>query len=160
VKNWGSLRLAGWQHRGPRKAAPAKDAGAAARKGPSDAGSYVVKRGDTLWEIAAAKLGDGGRYRELAKLNKLADPGAISAGQVLKLPGGAAKPAAPAAAAPAAPATRSKPRSWTVKPGDTLWEIAGATLGDGGRYREIASLNRLADASSLRVGQVLRLPGG
>jgi nucleoid-associated protein YgaU len=168
VKSWGSLRLTGWQHRGPRKAAPAKDAGAAARRGPSEAtsASYAVKRGDTLWAIAEAKLGDGGRYKELAKLNNLADPGAIRAGQVLKLPGAepAAKPAAKPSPKPEAPQATAKPAAkparWAVKPGDTLWEIAGAALGDGSRYREIAVLNRMADPSALRVGQVLRLPTG
>ena len=30
---------------------------------------YVVKEGDSLWSIAAEKLGDGSRYKEISKLN-------------------------------------------------------------------------------------------
>jgi hypothetical protein len=48
--------------------------------------TYRVRAGDTLWSIAASKLGDGNRWREIAALNKLANPDAISPGQTLKLP--------------------------------------------------------------------------
>ena len=50
--------------------------------------------------------------------------------------------------------------TYTVRKGDTLWSVAEAALGSGSRYREIASLNGLKDADSLKVGQVLKLPGG
>jgi hypothetical protein len=30
---------------------------------------YVVKEGDSLWSIAAERLGDGSRYKEISKLN-------------------------------------------------------------------------------------------
>ncbi|MEU1908097.1 LysM peptidoglycan-binding domain-containing protein [Streptomyces hygroscopicus] len=48
--------------------------------------TYTVGRGDTLWSIAASKLGDGSRYKEIAKLNGLKDADDISVGQKLKLP--------------------------------------------------------------------------
>ena len=32
-------------------------------------GRYVVKEGDSLWSIAAEKLGNGSRYTEISKLN-------------------------------------------------------------------------------------------
>jgi hypothetical protein len=48
--------------------------------------TYTVRAGDTLWSIAASKLGDGGRWREIATLNSLANPDAITPGQTLKLP--------------------------------------------------------------------------
>ena len=32
-------------------------------------GRYVVKEGDSLWSIAAEKLGNGSRYNEISKLN-------------------------------------------------------------------------------------------
>ena len=32
---------------------------------------YTVKKDDTLWEIAKAKLGSGTRYTEIVKLNNL-----------------------------------------------------------------------------------------
>jgi hypothetical protein len=48
--------------------------------------TYTVRTGDTLWSIAASKLGDGNRWREIATLNSLADPDEITPGQTLKLP--------------------------------------------------------------------------
>ncbi|MDX3559081.1 N-acetylmuramoyl-L-alanine amidase [Streptomyces europaeiscabiei] len=48
--------------------------------------SYTVAKGDTLWSIAASKLGDGNRWREIATLNSLTTPDEITPGQTLKLP--------------------------------------------------------------------------
>jgi len=45
-------------------------------------------------------------------------------------------------------------KTYTVKPGDTLYSIA---LENGLDYKEIASWNQLADVNLIRVGQVLRL---
>lgn len=46
---------------------------------------YTVKRGDTLWEIAKAELGDGSRYTEIKKLNNLKS-NTIYVGWKLKMP--------------------------------------------------------------------------
>jgi nucleoid-associated protein YgaU len=48
--------------------------------------TYTVAKGDTLWSIAASRLGDGNRWRDIATLNQLSDPDDISVGQKLKLP--------------------------------------------------------------------------
>ncbi|MFH8792186.1 LysM peptidoglycan-binding domain-containing protein [Streptomyces sp. NPDC017941] len=48
--------------------------------------TYTVRKGDTLWSIAASKLGDGNRWREIAALNRLRDADDITPGQKLKLP--------------------------------------------------------------------------
>jgi len=81
----------------PQAATPA--AAPAAQAAP--AGSYVVKRGDTLYSIA---LEHGADYRDVAQWNKLDDPTKISVGQTLRVappPGqaavqvGAARGAAP-----------------------------------------------------------------
>ncbi len=49
---------------------------------------YVVREGDSLWEIAADKLGDGNRYNEIAKLNAdvIDDEDTLTVGMRLKLP--------------------------------------------------------------------------
>src|SRR5262245_42257412 len=47
--------------------------------------TYVVQPGDTLSEIARRELGSAKLADQLARLNKLSDPGAIRAGQVLRL---------------------------------------------------------------------------
>lgn len=53
--------------------------------------SYEVKRGDTLWKIAASPnvLGDGSRWREIYEINRETigkDPNLIYPGQVLRIP--------------------------------------------------------------------------
>ena len=54
--------------------------------GPS--GTYRVKSGDCLWDIAASELGDGGRWQEIYELNKneIDDPRLIYEGQEFVLP--------------------------------------------------------------------------
>lgn len=47
--------------------------------------TYIVKSGDTLWNIAKKELGNGGKYQDIAKLNNLTNPNLIYPGQVLKL---------------------------------------------------------------------------
>ncbi len=47
--------------------------------------TYTVKKGDSLWAIAAKQLGNGSRYKEIKSLNGLTSD-TIYAGQVLKLP--------------------------------------------------------------------------
>lgn len=51
--------------------------------------SYLVKKGDTLWDLADKKLGDGSRWREIANLNGVADPRKLQIGAKLKMPEGA-----------------------------------------------------------------------
>lgn len=53
--------------------------------------------------------------------------------------------------------TKEPDSSYTVKTGDTLWNIAKKYLGDGSQYPKIAKLNNLANPNKIYVGQVLRL---
>ena len=46
---------------------------------------YIVQAGDTLSKIAAEKLGDASRWREIAQLNNLKEPYSIRPGQRLIL---------------------------------------------------------------------------
>jgi lipoprotein NlpD len=70
-----------------RRWAPVVDRGrsappAASAAQPVPPGSYMVKRGDTLYSIA---LDNGADYREVAQWNGLDDPTKISIGQVLRV---------------------------------------------------------------------------
>jgi nucleoid-associated protein YgaU len=58
--------------------------------------------------------------------------------------------------APAAPASKT----YTVKAGDTLGNIAKEHLGNAGAYMKIFELNtdQLTDPNKIKPGQVLRLP--
>lgn len=56
------------------------------------------------------------------------------------------------------PASTEPYTSYTVQSGDTLYAISLRFYGDGARYPEIMSYNNITDASSLRTGQVIRIP--
>jgi LysM repeat protein len=58
-------------------------------------------------------------------------------------------------------AQRTDPaRNHIVKPGDTLWNLSAAYLGDGNRWREFLTANpSLRNRSMLAVGTTLRIPG-
>lgn len=171
VAGWGGLTLAGWQHHGDvdwsggdtshdggQDAAIGTDTSTIGRPDRSTSGStHTVAPGDTLWGIAARYLGDGNRYGELAALNGMANPSALRVGQILRLPGGGST-SAPEPAPTPAPSPQQSGRSYTVKPGDSLWAIAARELGDGSRFREIATLNGIANPSSISVGVTLQLP--
>ena len=48
-------------------------------------------------------------------------------------------------------------RTYTIKKGDTLWDISKKYLGTGTRYTEIMSLNALK-STTIYPGQILRIP--
>lgn len=47
---------------------------------------YIVKEGDSFWKIAAAELGNGSRYQEIAKLNPNINTDNMKIGTKLALP--------------------------------------------------------------------------
>ena len=105
-----------------------------------------VKKGDTLWGIAEKYLGSGSRYREIMSLNSLTSV-TIHPGLVLSIPGTNAS----------ANEAAKKTKTYTVKKGDTLWDIAAKYLKNGSRYVEIMSLSKIT-GTTIRIGQVLTLP--
>ncbi|MFM8872101.1 MAG: LysM peptidoglycan-binding domain-containing protein [Phycisphaerales bacterium] len=60
---------------------------------------------------------------------------------------------------PAMPATAGS-RSYVIKSGDTLEQIARAQLGDGQKWRQIASANPGINPNNLKVGQSITIPEG
>ncbi len=52
---------------------------------------------------------------------------------------------------------RVTPRTYTVKKGDTLWDIACRFYGDGTKWGNIAAKNGVADPRKLQIGTVLTL---
>ena len=108
----------------------------------------------TLWKLAEAHTGDGTRWRELLDLNRGArlpdgttltsSTQTIPTGTTITLPAGAHSQAADRAEkSDRGGRTRQKDeRSYTVRTGDTLWDIADEELGDPTRYPELVDASR------------------
>jgi len=119
--------------------------------------TVTVKAGDTLSELASKHLGSAGKWDELLEANKdrLDSPEELKVGMKLRIPG-------TAASTPVVNTTHSarSSKSYTIRSGDNLTEIAERTLGDGGRWRDVYEANRdkLKSPDRLEVGQTLRIP--
>lgn len=53
---------------------------------------------------------------------------------------------------------KSRPKTYTVKAGDTLSGIAARFYGDANEWHKIAKANNIRSPRRLRIGQVLKLP--
>jgi beta-lactamase class A len=128
---------------------------ASAREGAT---TYLIQPGDTLSAIATTT---GVSVDKLASLNSIKDPNVIVAGQTLALATGAATGTAASTTATTPTTTGSSSTSssgalqYTIKTGDTLWDIARANAVS---VSDIVQLNQLSNADQLTVGQVLRMP--
>jgi S-formylglutathione hydrolase FrmB/phage tail protein X len=95
---------------------------------------YTVAAGDTLSALALRFYGDAELYPLIATASGIADPDDIDVGQRLIIPD----------------LTR-----YTVVAGDTLSALALRFYGDASLYPLIATVNGIADAAVIDVGQVL-----
>jgi LysM repeat protein len=98
-----------------------------------DAGTHVVKAGETLSQIAKAA---GTDWQTLARINGLPDPDRLSVGQRIELP--------------------DAPRVHVVRSGETLSGIArdaGVSVG------ALAQRNHIADPNMIHPGQRLSIGG-
>jgi nucleoid-associated protein YgaU len=112
--------------------------------------TYIVKRGDTLSEIAQHFYGNGTEpfWRRIYNANKAVigpDPDRIVPGEVLKIPFG------------------TLPAQYKVKAGDTLSAIALHFYGDGTEpsWRKIYDANKAVigpDPDLIRPDQILTIP--
>ncbi|PJI47654.1 MAG: lytic transglycosylase [Pseudomonas sp.] len=127
----------------------------------SSGARYRVRKGDSLHSIAQ-------RYRlsvaELKAANHLS-ANRLRNGQTLVIPGQPGRPTiepesprqlAQVDRSKAAPSSRTSSRSYTVKSGDTLWQIARKNNVD---VADIKRWNKL-DSHGVKPGQTLALQGG
>jgi len=125
-----------------------------------DHDTYIIQRGDTLFSIARRY---GTTIETLQRLNGLANPHQIKAGQVLIVPdsGGGNAPVAAQSWPNSSPAlsigtTASiETCSYVVQRGDYLYKIARKF---GISPLQLARANGLSGASRLIPGQVLNIP--
>ncbi|KPH98719.1 Peptidoglycan-binding lysin domain-containing protein [Actinobacteria bacterium OV450] len=128
---------------------------------------------ESLWSIAAERLGDGERWGDIATLNEghpMTDGTVFHADQpiqpgwTLQLPADA-RPAATGGENPQP--TGEAPATYSVRKGDSLSAIAATILGNADRYQEIFDLNKgqvlpdgsvFTDPDLIHPGQQLSLP--
>ncbi len=103
---------------------------------PGSGNYYVVKNGDSLWKIANQY---GLTVDELKRLNNLTSNN-LTVGQILELPN--------------QNNSNTSSNTYTVKAGDSLWNIANKY---GITVNELKTLNGLI-SDNLTVGQVLKIP--
>ena len=103
---------------------------------PGSGNYYVVQTGDSLWKIANQY---GITVDELKRLNNLTSNN-LTVGQILELPN--------------QNNSNTSSNTYTVKAGDSLWNIANKY---GITVNELKSLNNLT-SDNLSIGQVLKVP--
>lgn len=114
---------------------------------------YRVKKGETLSLIAR-------RYKvslsTLIQLNNISNPRKLRAGQILKIPGGYVATAQRKSSTSSSSTSTAGTRTHRVEKGHTLTAIARRY---GTTVTAIASLNNIKNTGSIRIGQVLKIPG-
>ena len=137
---------------------PAKDAGGPSGT-PGVAGvaggkTHIVAKGETLGDISKLYFGTTTKWKQIVEANAGVRPENLKVGQSLAIPDLPVASAAPGVAAPIGGST------YTVKSGDTLETIAASTLGKKSAWKQIVEANPGLQPTTLRIGQVLAIPGG
>ncbi len=146
-----------WQQHPEAVAALDKPAAtSAAAKAGANYSTYVVKPGDNLSKIAAAR---GFRTADVVAVNPGLNPNKIRVGQAIVLPDASvARPAAPKSGSAKAAAPRASSASdgtYIVKKGDILGRIA---IRHGVKVSDLKKANGLA-SDRIAIGQKLVIPG-
>jgi nucleoid-associated protein YgaU len=103
----------------------------------------------------------------LAQHNKMTDPAAMRAGRRLMIPtaealGGRSTSSSTAVASSkpqTPPAKPAAPKTYTVKEGDSLAQIAQKFLGSKNKWKKLHDMNRdvIDDPDDIKVGTVLKV---
>jgi nucleoid-associated protein YgaU len=122
----------------------------------SEANSYVVVIGDSLWKIAKSKYNDGNVWKEIAKANNLKNPSDLEVGQKLVLPSIEKKEVIVASTKTNTIAAGE----YKVVRNDSLWKIAVRAYGDGYQWVKIWQENKskFYDPNKLEIGMMLTIP--
>ncbi|GAB7128912.1 M23 family metallopeptidase [Silvimonas sp. JCM 19000] len=131
-------------------AAPIRSASTAAADSGAPGGTYVVKKGDTLYRIA---LDHGVAYRDLAAWNNLQDINGIKVGQTLKLSASGAPGATP-------PGDDNAPAGVEVHALKQDVAVAAAPAGGNGAITSSPAANQVtpAIATNAHYPKAVKLP--
>lgn len=116
-------------------------------------GLYVVRSGDTMWDIARAF---GTSVDQLRRINYIERGSRIYVGQKLKIPSSASKLAEMSVSKSSRGPSSSSSHTYKVRAGDTLWDIARA---NGTTTAYLRQINGLGRSSRIYPGQILRIGG-
>ena len=119
--------------------------------GTSAGGTYIVKKGDSLWAISKR---NGISVRELAAANGMSINVPIKIGQKLVIPG-KSKSVAPSVKSPATTSVAASGKTYTVQSGDSFYKIGKKV---GVNYLKLMKYNNATEKTILQPGQVIKLP--
>lgn len=118
-------------------------------------GEYVVKKGDSLWEIAKNQYNDGYAWTKIAKENNIKNVSVIYTGQKLKMPVIEVK-----IVASIDTENKINQGEYKVVRNDSLWKIAIKAYGDGYKWTNIYQENKavIHNPGLLEIGMMLKIP--
>jgi nucleoid-associated protein YgaU len=121
----------------------------------TEAKTYKITKGDTLWSIAEMEYGSGYNWVDIASANNISNYNHLVEGQELFIPNVNPK---------ISTHTQINDQkaieddSYTVQKGDNLWNIAVRAYGDGYKWTEIAKVNSIYNPGLIYPDQKLTLP--
>jgi len=120
--------------------------------------THTVKNGETLWSIAETYYKSGYNWVDIAKANKLTNPGMIANGQTLSIPEAKTIEIGQVSSASTTAETQPENKQYTIKRGDNLWKIAVEQYNNGYKWLDIAKANNLTNPGIIHADNTLTLP--
>jgi putative chitinase len=139
------------------------------QKSQDTSSTYTIKPGDDLWSISEDVYNDGYKWIEIAKINKIKNPELIHVGNKLMIPTvaptivqkelTAMKPkVSPNATDDVVENNSIIGNTYTIKPGDNLWDICVRAYGDGFKWPELAKVNNIQNPDLIYKDNVIKIP--
>ena len=110
--------------------------------------TYTVAEGEDLWTVSENFYGSGYNWVDIVEANRIVNPDRVEAGTKLTIP----------AVTPRPTPTGQQTEVYTVRRGETLFDIAVKVYGDGFAWARIAQVNNLRNPNRIEVGQKLVIP--
>ena len=126
--------------------------------------TYTIKAGDDLWSISENIYSNGYKWLEIAKVNKLKNPGLIHVGNKLSIPKIEKEKMTMQDNMAALESNKIITNSaisgttYTIKEGDNLWDISVRAYGDGFKWPELAKANNISNPDLIYPNNILKLP--